>query len=51
MFKPQGLEFVFDLIKQAMEGRTSNDERIDWALVTVLYKLLFVLCFNDNVCS
>lgn len=34
-----------------MQGKTSNDQRIDWALITVLYKLLFVLCFNDNFCS
>lgn len=52
MLKPEGIQILTDLLKSSLQGEKSMlDERIDWITITAIFKLLFVLCFNEAVCS
>jgi hypothetical protein len=49
MREPEGLVTLFSLLREATEGviRDEVDQKLDWLLITLTMKLLFVLCFND----
>ena len=48
MREPEGLITLFSLLREATEGsiRDEADQKIDWLLIRLILKLLFVLCFN-----
>ena len=45
-----GIQTVFTLLREAMDGniRTEADHKLDWLLVTLLLKLIYVMCFNET---
>jgi len=49
MFTPSSIRVLEDLLKTSLAGdSTKIDERIDWTFITAIFKLLFLLCFNDS---
>ena len=45
-----GIQTVFTLLREALDGniRTESDHKMDWLLVTLLLKLIYVMCFNET---
>ena len=45
-----GLQTIFALMREAVDGRirSESDHQIEWQLIALLIKLLYVLCFNKQ---
>ena len=45
-----GIQTVFNLLREAIEGniRSEEDHQLDWLLVGLLLKLIYVMNFNES---
>lgn len=51
LFKLEAIQIIADLMRKSLAVDTRQiDERIDWPIILAIFKLLYVICFNEGAC-